>query len=192
LAWWKPHHVSTPLAVIVFLFVSVAGVWPEERIRESMRKPYVVGQYIYGNQVIARDVLGKGIVGEVDQIADKGFLALHPFIPSRLRVITDNNRLEVGKLLATIACANCHSLERGAPLRNIPDKLHQSTDADMIAAFLQGPLRHGMQPYMPRIDLPEPEIQAIANFFAAVNSGQDVDRLIAQQRAATTVASSKE
>jgi mono/diheme cytochrome c family protein len=186
-AWLKPAWVSTPLAIIMFLFISIAGVWPEERMRESMRKPFVAGQYIYGNQVIARNVPGKGIVEEVDAIAAKGFLKLHPFIPDRLRTISDANRLEVGQLLARIACANCHALEPGAPLRNIPDKFYRATDEDLIAAFLQGPLRHGTQTYMPRIDLPEDEIHAIATYIATVNSGKNVDRMIAEQRSATTV-----
>lgn len=172
-AWWRPMWVHTALAVAVFLFVAIVGVWPEERMRESMRKPYVAGQYIYGNQVIARDVPGKGITGEVDRIADKGLLALHPFVPERLRVVTDDNRLEAGHLLAQIACANCHALERGAPLRSLPDKFHGATDADLIAAYLRGPLKHGMQPYMPRIDLPEAEIGAIAHYLAWVNGAPE-------------------
>jgi hypothetical protein len=191
-AWWKPHRIYTSLAVAAFAFIAVVGVWPEERMRESMRKPFVAGQYIYGNQVIARDVPGKGITGEVDIIAEKGLLALHPFIPDRLRVVSDANRLEVGQLLAKVACANCHALERGMPLRNIPDKFHGATDEDLIAAFLQGPLKHGTQPYMPRIDLPEAEVRAIAHFLAITNTGQDVERLIEQQRQATRVASKKE
>lgn len=182
-AWWKPHRLYTSLAVAVFAFVSVVGVWPEERMRESMRKPYVAGQYIYGNQVIARDVPGKGILGEVDLIAEKGLLRLHPFIPDRLREVTDSNRLEVGKLLTRIACANCHALEPGAPLRNLPDKFHRATDEDLIAAFLNGPLKHGSQPYMPRIDLPAPEVGAIAHYLASVNQGVNVDQIIVQNRA---------
>jgi len=182
LAWWKPHHIHTSLAVALFAFIAVVGVWPEERMRESMRKPYVAGQYIYGNQVIARDVPGKGIEGEVDKIAENGLLKLHPFIPDRLRTVTDSNRLEVGRTLAKIACANCHALESGAPLRNIPDKFHGATDEDLIAAFLNGPLKHGTQPYMPRIDLPEAEVQAIAHFIATVNKGVDIDAVIAEQR----------
>jgi len=192
-AWWKPHRVYTSLAVALFAFIAVVGVWPEERMRESMRKPYVAGQYIYGNQVIARDVPGKGIIGEVDKIAENGLLKLHPFVPDRLRAVNDENRLEVGRLLAKVACANCHSLEPGTPLRNIPDKFHGATDEDLIAAFMQGPLKHGTQPYMPRIDLPEDEVRAIAHFLATVNSGKDVDRLIAeQQKLATKVAAKKE
>jgi len=192
-AWWKPHRVYTSLAVALFAFIAVVGVWPEERMRESMRKPYVAGQYIYGNQVIARDVPGKGIVGEVDIIAEKGLLTLHPFIPDRLRVINDSNRLEVGRLLTKISCANCHALEPGTPLRNIPDKFHGATDEDLIAGFLQGPLKHGTQPYMPRIDLPEQEVRAIAHFLATVNRGADVERLITEQhKAAAKPAAHKE
>lgn len=187
-AWWQPRYLSTGLAVAAFLFTAIAGVWPEERIRESMRKPYVAGQYIYGNQVIARDVPGKGIVGEVDLIAEHGLLKLHPFLPEQLRIVTDANRLEVGRTLAQIACANCHALEPGAPLRSLPDKFHGATDEDLIAAFLQGPLKNGTQPYMPRIDLPEPEIRAIAYFLATVNRGKNVDQLTAPQIATTVVA----
>jgi mono/diheme cytochrome c family protein len=180
--------------VALFAFIAVVGVWPEERMRESMRKPYVAGQYIYGNQVIARDVPGKGITAEVDRIAEKGLLKLHPFVPDRLRVVNDSNRLEVGQLLSKIACANCHSLEPGTPLRNIPDKFHVATDEDLIEAFLKGPLKHGTQPYMPRIDLPEPEVRAIAHYLASVNQGVDVKAVIRRnaQAQAASVAQRKE
>ena len=183
-AWIKPLYVKTWIAVPLFLFISVVGVWPEERMRESMRKPYVAGQYIYGNQVIARDVPGKGIKGEVDLIAEKGLLQLHPFVPDRLREITPENEIEVGRLLAKVSCANCHALEPGAPLRNIPDKFHGATDADLIAAFLNGPLKHGLVPYMPRIDLPAHEVKAISEFLADSNR----QRLIRQKPAKVTPA----
>jgi len=191
-AWWKPDRIHTAAAVALFAFIAVVGVWPEERMRESMRKPFIAGQYIYGNQVIARDVPGKGIVAEVDRIAEHGLLTLHPFIPERLRVIDDANRLEVGELLAKVSCANCHALEAGAPLRNVPDKFHGATDEDLIAAFLDGPLKHGSQPYMPRIDLPAEETRAIAHFIAAVNRGENIPQRIAQQRAAARVAARQE
>lgn len=191
-AWWKPDRIHTAAAVALFAFIAVVGVWPEERMRESMRKPFIAGQYIYGNQVIARDVPGKGIVAEVDRIAEHGLLTLHPFIPERLRVIDDANRLEVGELLAKVSCANCHALEAGAPLRNVSDKFHGATDEDLIAAFLDGPLKHGSQPYMPRIDLPAEETRAIAHFIAAVNRGENIPQRIAQQRAAARVAARQE
>ena len=178
--WSFPQRVYALPAIALFVFIAVAGVWPEERMRESMRKPYVAGQYIYGNQVIARNVPGKGINAEVDKIASRGLLSLHPFIPEHLRIPNDANLLEAGHLLTKLVCANCHSLEPGGPLRSLPDKLHEATDEDLIAAFLRGPLGHGTQPYMPRIDLPDAEVRAIAHYLAAVDEGKDVDRLIAQ------------
>lgn len=196
-AWWRPLWVKIWIAVPLFLFIGIVGVWPEERMRESMRKPYVAGQYIYGNQVISRDVPGKGIKGEVDVIAEKGLLKVHPFIPDRLRSITPENQLEVGRLLAKISCANCHALEPGAPLRNIPDKFHGSTDKDLIAAFINGPLKHGAIPYMPRIDLPAEEVEAIAAFLADANAQRDGTSSISRSTgvdpaAATPVAVNKE
>lgn len=169
-AWLQPLRVGIGASIAMFLFVGIVGVWPEERMRESMRKPYVAGQYIYSNQIIARDVPGKGIAAEVDHIAANGWLKSNPFVPKRLRTITAGNRLEAGELLAKMACANCHALERGAPLRSLPDKFHGATDADLIAAFLRGPLRHGSVPYMPRIDLPEDEADALAAYLASVNA----------------------
>jgi hypothetical protein len=169
LSWLKPLSLRLWVTVPLFLFISIVGVWPEERTRESMRKPYVAGQYIYGNQVIARDVPGKGIKAEVDYIGEHGLLKVHPFIPDRLRTITDENRLEVGRLLTQISCANCHALEPGAPLRNLPDKFYGATDKSLIAAFIDGPLRHGAVTYMPRISLPKEEIDAIASYLANAN-----------------------
>jgi mono/diheme cytochrome c family protein len=169
-AWIKPLHIKTYVALPLFLFIAVYGVWPEERIRESMRKPYVVGQYVYSNQIIARDVPGKGITAEVDRVAEHGLLALNAFVPDRLKTITPDNKLEAGQLLAKMACSNCHALEKGAPLRSLPDKFHGSTDVDQIAAFIRGPLANGTVPYMPRIALPEPEIEALAAFIAQQNA----------------------
>ena len=100
-----------------------------------------------------------------------------------MRQVSDSNRLEVGKLLTQIACANCHALEPGAPLSNVPDKFHRATDEDLIAAFLNGPLKHGSQSYMPRIDLPATEVNAIAHYLASVNRGVDVEQIIVQNRA---------
>lgn len=192
-AWVRPLYVGTTLATAMLFFVAIGGVWPEERMRESMRKPYVAGQYIYGNQVIARDVPGKGIIGEVDKIAKVGLLKVDPFVPERLRTVTDANRLEAGRLLAKVACANCHALEPGAPLRNIPDKFYRATDEDLIAAFLRGPLKHGTQPYMPRIDLPEEEISALAHYISRVDSRRNVRQMISERRrSAISVAGGKE
>lgn len=169
----KPLQVPSAFAVLMLVWIAVFGVWPEERMRESMRKPYVAGQYIYGNQVIARDVPGKGIKAEVETIAAHGLLKVNAFVPDRLRQITDENRLEAGELLAKMACSNCHALEAGAPLRALPGKFHNASDADLIAGFIKGPIANGSVPYMPRLKLPEQEAEALAAWLATQSPNYD-------------------
>ncbi|MCY1244626.1 hypothetical protein D9M72_577150 [compost metagenome] len=82
-------------------------------------------------------------------------------------------------------------------MRNIPDKFHGSTDKDLIAAFINGPLKHGAIPYMPRIDLPAEEVEAIAAFLADANAQRDGTSSMSRSTgvdpaAATPVAVNKE
>ena len=131
LAFALPRSINTAFAVVMMLVIGVIGVWPGEKMRESMRKPYVAGRYIYSNQLVARDVLGKNVKSEMALVAEKGLLKLDPFIPERLRTITPDNQLEAGQLLAKIACSNCHSLEKGAKFRPLPDRFPEM-NADTI------------------------------------------------------------
>ncbi len=97
IAIFKPQWVTRTLAITMMFIIGIVGVWPGEKLRETMRKPWVAGQYMYSNQIIGKDVPGKGIISEVDHIATKGLLKVNPWIPDRLRTITPQNKLEVGK-----------------------------------------------------------------------------------------------
>ncbi|WP_178862669.1 cytochrome c [Thiomicrorhabdus cannonii] len=169
-AWsaWKPLQLKQGFAVAMTAVIAIAGLWPEERSRESIRKPYVAGQYIYSNQTISRDVPGKQIESNLPLIAEKGVLATHPFVPETLRTITATNRLQAGEFVAKVMCANCHSMEASG-LRPMVKKLQGSTDVEQIKAYLGGALYHGLIPYMPRIPLPEMERQLVAEYLASLS-----------------------
>lgn len=186
----KPNMVRVPMAVAMAVILLIAGIWPEERTRETLRKPWVAGQYVYSNQIIGRDVPGLDIQNQVPIIAKDGLLKTAAFVPSDLRTITPANRMEAGRLLAVMACANCHSLNRDGALRPLPKLLHGTTDVAFIQGFLAGPLANGTVPYMPKIALPADEQQALATFLAAVNAGtvNAEGHLIAKAPAATRVA----
>jgi mono/diheme cytochrome c family protein len=130
-----------------------------------MRKPYVAGQYIYSNQIVSRDVKGKGIKSELPIIAEKGLLQVNPFVPENLKVITADNKLEAGKLLARLACSNCHSLEKTGVYRPLKDRL-TGMDKETIKAILYAIGAGGMN-YMPTLQLPEHEYDAIAEYLAS-------------------------
>lgn len=175
LAWiaWKPQWLTVPVAATMTAVLYLVGVWPEERARESMRKPFVAGQYIYSNQVIARDVPGKGVKSEMGLIEAKGILPLNAFLPEGLRTVTEENKMEAGKVLARMMCGNCHALEANALLRPMPKRMFGTRDPRLIEAFLEGPLYHGAIPYMPRIPLPKPEREALALYLAKMAGGPE-------------------
>lgn len=169
LAMLKPKWISTPLASVMVLVILVAGLWPGEKLRESLRKPYVAGQYIYSNQVIARDVPGKGIKSEVEIIAQKGLLKVSPFVPANLKTITIENKMQAGELLAKMACSNCHSLEKTGKYRPLSQMLTVigAKDKESIKSYMKDVIGAGTIPYMPKIALPDEEYDAIATWLAA-------------------------
>ncbi|NVJ53561.1 MAG: cytochrome c [Campylobacteraceae bacterium] len=168
IAIFKPLFINRAFAITMLFVVAIFGLWPGEKLRESIRKPYVVGQYVYSNQIMGREVPGKNIKNEVEIIAKHGLLKTNVWIPERLKTITETNKLEVGKLLTKIACSNCHSLEKTGKFRPLLDKF-KGQDKDMIKSFLEYSLATGAIPYMPRIDLPDEEFDAIATWIANQN-----------------------
>ena len=95
----KPEILCPWLAAVMTLVILVFGLAPEETAREIMRKPWVAGQYVYGNQVIGRDVPALGVKSELPVMEKQGVLATHPFIPSDLRKVTPANKDEAGRCL---------------------------------------------------------------------------------------------
>jgi mono/diheme cytochrome c family protein len=135
--------------------------------RESLRKPYVAGQYVYSNQVIARDVPGMGIHSEIPLIERRGFQASQVFMPERLRQVSPHNAVEVGHSLALTTCSNCHSLS-ATGMRPLAGYFGGNHDVDMIKTYLQGALGTGNTIYMPHIPLNDAEAGALARFIVSL------------------------
>ena len=117
---WKPQVLRPSLAGVMTVVILVLGLAPEETAREIVRKPWVAGQYVYGNQLVGRDVPALGIRSELPLMAEKGVLATHPFMPEHLRKVTPENEVEAGRALALTLCSNCHSLTSTASFRPMP------------------------------------------------------------------------
>lgn len=162
----KPKLINPAIASSMIAVILIAGLWSGEKLRESMRKPYVAGQYIYSNQLISRDVPGKNIKSELPIVAEKGLLQVNPFVPEHLKSITDENRLEAGELLAKLACSNCHSLEPTGVFRPLKDKLVEM-DKESVMAILYA-IGEGAFSYMPTLKLPDTEYDAMAEYLASL------------------------
>lgn len=168
LTWMQPRFVTPVVASVMTVAVLVFGLWPEEVARESLRKPYVAGQYVYSNQVIARDVPGLGIRSEIPLIEEKGFLQTQVFVPDNLRSVTPHNALEAGRSLALTTCSNCHSLS-STGMRPLARYFGGNTDIATLKTYLQGALGTGNTIYMPHIPLNDAEAEALARYIASLS-----------------------
>lgn len=164
---YRPALLSPARAALMLVALLIFGIWPEERARESMRKPYVAGQFVYSNQIIARDVPALGIKSDLPLLEKRGLLATHPFVPAHLRQVTPANQLEAGQALALAYCSNCHGLGDSG-IRPLGAMFAGNRDAAEIEAFLKGALVTGNMVNMPRIPLTDDEARALAQFIAGL------------------------
>ncbi|MEZ5451561.1 MAG: cytochrome c [Thiothrix sp.] len=176
-----PRLIVPAIAGVMTVTILVFGLWPEEVARESIRKPFVAGQYVYSNQVIARDVPGMGIQSEIPLLEEKGFLKTHVFLPDELREVTPDNVLPVGKALAMTACSNCHSLTETG-IRPLASYFGGNTDVGDIKTYLLGALATGNTLYMPQIPLTDAEAEALAVYIASLEDPQVAANYTAERK----------
>jgi mono/diheme cytochrome c family protein len=69
-----------------------------ERVREFIRKPDVIAGYMYANGIRHADYA---------LLQSQGLLAQATYVPTR--VVTDDNRVELGESVFTLACSRCHT-----------------------------------------------------------------------------------
>jgi len=171
---FTPRLVTSAVASVATVALLVFGLWPEEVARESIRKPYVAGQYVYSNQIIARDVPGMGIKSEMPLIEEHGLLKTQVFMPEHLRTVNAGNALEVGEMLAKTMCSNCHSLSPTG-IRPMENYFQGPADIASIKRYLKAGISTGNTLYMPRIPLQEDEAEALAVFLASLIATEEKD-----------------
>ena len=164
----QPRLLVTWGAATATVALLVFGLWPEEVARESIRKPFVAGQYVYSNQVIARDVPGLGIESELPLLEAHGLLKTHAFIPEELRSVTPDNAVRAGEAIAITMCSNCHSLS-DTGMRPIRRYFGGNTDVHALKTYLKGALGTGNTLYMPQMPLKDEEFEALAVYLASLN-----------------------
>lgn len=172
------YAIIRPLTIrlgpaVLAIFVIFMGIWSVERAREIIRKPYIISEYMYSNQIIAKDITPKNISSEVAMINEKGLLKVYPFVPEGLREINDANILQAGRLIALVECSSCHTLnEKGLrPLPAMTKKIGidasipQPDAIDTISNVLGGLDGY---PYMPPFVGTEAEKRALAAYLYSI------------------------
>jgi mono/diheme cytochrome c family protein len=186
-----PRMITTAVAGVATVAMLVFGLWPEEVARESIRKPFVAGQYVYSNQVIARDVPGMGIKSEIPVLEAHGWLKTDAFMPVELREVTPHNAARVGEALAITMCSNCHSLSETG-IRPLKNYLGGNTDIPAIKTYLLAALSTGNTMYMPKIPMKDDEAEALAVYLATLTDKTVAQRYAAEKGAVAQAASVEE
>ena len=101
----KKQHIIFSLLVFVSAFVTM---WSFEFIREAIRKPYIIGNYLYGNSVYVTPMPGDGGFS-AENIDQQGILKVAKWVQHR--DITDQNQIAVGQEIFRVECQSCHTVD---------------------------------------------------------------------------------
>lgn len=169
----KPLTIKL-IPAILAIAVLFGGIWSIERIREMIRKPYVIPQYMYSNQIIGKDIPAKGVSADAKTINEKGLLKVAPFVPDALREINEGNQVQAGRMIALIECSSCHVLNekglRAMPqmVRRLEFKPHAEAAEEIqeIEGFIDA---LGGYPYMPPFVGTAAEKKALAAYLHSIS-----------------------
>ena len=132
-----PRRMNLVFALVTMLF-GLAWFGSYEWFRESLRKPFVITDYMYGNATE---------VAKEKKYREEGYLA-------NIQFRTGDN----GADLFRHACRSCHTVNGYHPLKPAYD----GTDAEFIAATIRG--AHVMYGNMPPFMGTEEEIKQLADY----------------------------
>jgi len=130
IAWMRPGRLHLVFSLLVAL-AALGAMGSFEFVRESVRKPYVISNYLYGNSLYASSLPGDGGF-TVDKINAAGVLATAKWLENR--ELTKDNQVAAGREIFRVECKNCHSTGLYRGMRKLLAARHW--DQDRIQAML--------------------------------------------------------
>lgn len=153
-AYFMPKSLPKSLAgVSLILTFWLMGHF--ERLREFIRKPYVIGEYMYSNGLRAE---------EYDLLQKDGVLKHANFSP--VREINANNTITAGREVFLLTCSRCHTTAYG--INAITDKFgkmygyDKKWDSDAMKGYIQN--MHKARYFMPPFPGNEQELDALVAY----------------------------
>lgn len=165
-AWGILHPKTAPrLFYILPIFFLCLSLGHFERVREFIRKPYTIADYLYANALRAKDY---------PLLQRDGLLKYMTYSP--VREITPENELIAGKEVFMVACSRCHTVNGFASVKKLLIKMYNGEDPEAkwefenVNTFLQ--TMHKGRPYMPPFPGNDEERAALANFLLYIQDNK--------------------
>jgi len=148
----KPRRLPR-FALVLPLLALFVFLGSFERIREFVRKPYIIGQYMYANGLRVEDYPG---------YKEKGILHRAQYVSTSQ--VTESNKIEAGKNVFLLACSRCHTV---GGINSVVDKFKKRfagapLQVDAIKNYI--PKMNQVWYYMPPFPGNEAELDALTAF----------------------------
>lgn len=155
----KPMKLNAAYVVVPCLFVfGFLGIF--ERVREFVRKPYVIGGYLYSNLLREEDY----------PLYQRDGLLKHATYTT-VTEVTENNKVEAGKMVFINACSRCHTTNGINAIVDVFEKMYGSTkplSTEAMVAYI--PNMHKGRSFMPPFPGNGKEVEALAAYIKTLQS----------------------
>jgi len=157
----RPARLHLAFSLLVAL-VALGTMGSFEFVREAIRKPYVIGNYLYANSIYANPIPGDGGFS-VDAIDTAGVLASAKWVENRQ--LTAENQIKAGREIFRVECQSCHTIDS---YRSVTKYIAlRQWDQNRIQAMLPtlDVMHNGVMPLFAGTDI---ERAALASFLATL------------------------
>ncbi|HAI12589.1 MAG TPA: cytochrome [Phycisphaerales bacterium] len=149
----KPNFMPRVALLIPFILI-IAMLGQFERVREFIRKPYVIGDYMYANGIRVEDY---------PLLQSEGILKYATY--AHVREITEDNKVLAGQDVFNIACTRCHTTQGVNSVVEKFDNLYgkdKTWDPAAMSAYIKG--MHNARPFMPPFPGNDKELDALVAY----------------------------
>ena len=166
IALMVPRRMHLSFSLLVAL-VALGAMGSFEFVRESVRLPYVISNYLYTNSLYANTMPGDGGFS-ADEVSGAGVLKSAKWID--IRELTPDNQVAVGREVFRVQCESCHTVNAYRGLKGYI-ALRQ-WDQNKIQAMLGGLqfMHNGVMPASAGTDAERGALAAFLNSIEPISS----------------------
>jgi len=103
----RPDRIHLAFSLLIAL-VALGTMGSFEFVREAIRKPFVISNYLFANSLYSAQIPGDGGFS-VDEVTSKGILHTAKWIDTR--DLTPANQISAGREIFRLECQSCHTEE---------------------------------------------------------------------------------
>ncbi len=171
----KPKKVPFIYSLLIVILALIT-MWSFEFVRESIRKPFIIYDYLYANSIFKEPVENDGGVN-IPEINKTGILTVSKW--AKYKEITPENEISAGKEIFKLQCGACHSIDN---YRSIKKILNEKKWSESFIYNQLGSLDKMVNNVMPPFAGTDDEKKALSKWLASL-----IEEKIEEEKPAVTI-----